>query len=97
MAEKTEKKQSNYKTSHYNFNYTLTEKDIEKGSIKLDPYFIANEWKLGEKDNSGILFHSLKTIARFGAKNEVEREVKALYFQAKRMAELLGVELEKGE
>jgi hypothetical protein len=97
ILKKVETKNSNYKTSHYDFKYNLSESDIEKGSVKIDPYFVANEWRLGEKDNSGILFHSLKTIARFGTKNEVEREVKALYFQAKRMAELLGIKLEKGE
>lgn len=79
---------------HYDFNYTLTDKDIEAGSIKLDPYFVAKQWKTGSKDDSGALFHVLKTVARFGDKNPVEREVKALYAQVKRLAELNGVPLE---
>lgn len=79
---------------HYNFNYTLTEKDIEAGSIKLDPYFVAKQWKIGSKDDSGALFHVLKTVARFGDKNDVEREIKALYAQIKRLAEINNVRLE---
>lgn len=79
---------------HYDFNYTLTEKDIEAGSIKIDPYFVAKQWKIGSKDDSGALFHVLKTVARFGDKNNVEREVKALYAQVLGVARSFGVELE---
>lgn len=79
---------------HYDFNYTLTEKDIEAGSIKIDPYFVAKQWKTGSKDDSGALFHVLKTVARFGDKNDVEREVKALYAQVLGVARSFGVELE---
>jgi hypothetical protein len=78
---------------HYDFTYTLTEKDIEAGEIKIDPYFVSYQWKLGEKDNSGALWHCFKGIARFGEKNTVEREIKALHAQIKRLAEIHGVTL----
>lgn len=79
--------------SHYNFNYSLSPEDIDNGYIKLDPYFVAKQWKLGSKDDTGILFHCFKLIARFGDKNPKEREILALYKQAVRLAELEGVEL----
>ena len=82
---------------HYDFNYTLTEKDIEAGSIKLDPYFVAKQWKTGSKDDSGALFHVLKTVARFGDKNDVEREVKALYAQVLGVARSFDVDLQLPE
>lgn len=74
---------------HYDFNHTSANGDV----VKVDPYFVSNQWKLGEKDNSGVLFHILKTIARFGDKNPREREIKAIYAQIKRLAELEGVKL----
>jgi len=70
---------------HYDFVYKLTEKDIAKGEIKIDPYFVASEWKLSEKDNgSCILFHILKTLTRFGKKegNDAKREIDAIISQA---------------
>ena len=79
---------------HYDFNYTLTEDDIENGFVKLDVYKVAKVWRTGSKDDSGALWHSLKTIARFGEKNTVEREVKALYEQVKGLARENGVTLE---
>ena len=79
---------------HYDFTYTLTEKDIEQGSIKLDPYFISKQWKVGSKDDSGALFHILKTVARFGDKNDIEREVKALHAQVLGVARSFGINLE---
>lgn len=84
---------SEWTASHYDNYYQLTPKDIEAGKIKIDAYFVNKMWKLNQKDDTGGLFHSLKTIARFGEKNSVERELKALYNQTKRMAELYGVEL----
>ena len=79
---------------HYDNNYTLTQKDIERGFVKIDPYFVSKMWKIGRKDDSGALWHCFKTIARFGEKNSREREVKALYAQIKRLAEIEGVDLE---
>lgn len=78
---------------HYDLNYTLTDKDIEAGKIRVDAYFVAKVWKTGSKDDSGALWHCLKTIARFGDKNDVEREVKALYAQVLGVARSFGVEL----
>ena len=83
--------------THYDFYYTkkLTEDEIASGEvrIKIDPYFVNMHWGLNSKDSTGGLFHNLKTIARFTDKNTVERELKALYGQTKRMAELYEVEL----
>lgn len=79
--------------THYNFNYTLTEQDKASGQIKIDPYFVGSVWKTGSRDDTGALFHTLKTVARFGDKNDKAREIKALYLQAKRLAELNGVDL----
>lgn len=86
-----------YSSSHYDAYYELTESDIDSGKIKLDAYFVAKQWKVGSKDDSGALFHSLKTIARFGEKNSIEREIKALYNQAKAMARIYGVDLEENK
>lgn len=80
--------------SHYNNYYQLTPQDIEAGKIKVDAYWVAKQWKTGSRDDSGALWHSLKTIARFGDKNDVEREVKALYNQAKALGRIYGVDLE---
>lgn len=82
-----------YTTDHYNLYYTLTEKDIEAGKIKVDAYWVAKQWKTGSRDDSGALWHSLKTIARFGEKNDKSREIKALYNQAKALARIYDVEL----
>lgn len=79
---------------HYSNHYTLTQKDIDNGFVKIDPYFVSKMWKIGSKDDSGALWHCFKTIARFGEKNSREREIKALYAQIKCLAELEGVVLE---
>lgn len=79
---------------HYNAIYKLTEKDIERGWIKIDPYRVSKQWRLGSKDESGALFHVLKTLARMGEKNSVEREVKALLAQIKCFAEIEGIDYE---
>lgn len=85
--------QQEWTDKHYDNNYTLTQKDIERGFVKIDPYFVSKMWKIGSKDDSGALWHCFKTIARFGEKNSREREVKALYAQIKRLAEIEGVDL----
>ena len=82
-----------YTTDHYNMYYTLTENDIEAGKIKVDAYWVAKQWKTGSRDDSGALWHSLKTIARFGEKNGKAREIKALYNQAIALARIYDVEL----
>ena len=80
--------------THYNYYYTLTQADIDAGKVKVDAYFVSQQWKLGSKDETGALFHCLKTITRYGEKNPVEREINALYKQVNRLAELNGVVLE---
>lgn len=83
-----------WSASHYDFNYQLTEDDIARGSIKLDPMFVSHQWQLGKKDPSCIIYHQVKTCARFGEKNTIERECLALYKQAKRLCELNGVDVD---
>jgi hypothetical protein len=80
---------------HYDFKYNLTHADKALGFIKLDPYFVSKQWNIGIKDPSGVVFHCLKTLSRFGCKNTKDREIKALYLQVKRLAELEGVQLEE--
>lgn len=78
---------------HYDFFYKLTPQDIVRGEVKIDPYRVSKQWGLGAKDESGVLFHIVKTCARFGGKNSREREIKALYAQIKCLADIEGVEL----
>jgi hypothetical protein len=85
--------QGEWTDKHYNFNYKLTEDEIKSGIVKLDVYKVSKVWRIGSKDDSGALWHSLKTIARFGDKNPVEREIRALYEQVKGLARENGVEL----
>jgi hypothetical protein len=84
--------------AHYDVYYRreLTEEELtsKKLCIKIDPYFVNTHWKLNSKEDTGVLFHNLKTIARWGCKNDTEREIRALYNQTKRMAELCGITLE---
>lgn len=89
-----EKVTPEYSTKHYDAYYYLTEKNIEEGKIRVDAYWVAKQWKIGSRDDSGALFHNLKTIARFGEKNSIEREIKALYNQTKALARVYGVELD---
>lgn len=79
--------------SHYAFTYTLTEADKSTGTIKVDPYFVAQQWKLGSKDESGAIWHIFKTCCRFGEKNDKAREITAIYKTIKRLAEIEGVTL----
>jgi len=88
-----ENNKGEFSDKYYNFKYKLSEKDIETGFIKIDPYFITKEWKLNSKDDTGILFHCLKTLCRFGEKNSIGREIKALNAQIKRLAEINKIEL----
>lgn len=80
--------------SHYDLSYTLTQDDIDSGAIKLDPYFVAKVWRTGSRDDTGAIFHILKTCARFNEKNEKAREIRAIYKSIKRLAELENVNLE---
>lgn len=80
--------------THYNHNYILTEKEKEQGFVKLDAYKVAKVWKIGSKDDSGALWHTFKIFPRYGEKNSVEREIKAMYNQIKCLAEIEGVDLD---
>lgn len=88
------KKINDWTNKHYDYYYTLTEEDIESGKIKIDPYFVSNHIKLGEKDASGILFHCLKNIFRWGHKNSIEREATSIIEQIKRYIEINNLKLE---
>lgn len=94
LLNKEKEGQSEYSVKHYDTFYYLTDKDLEEGKIKVDAYFVAKQWKVGSKDDSGALFHNLKTIARFGEKNSIDREIKALYNQTLALARIYGVSLE---
>ena len=85
--------QTEWTDKHYDNNYVLSKRDIERGFVKVDPYFVSKIWRIGSKDDSGALWHCFKAIARYGEKNSKEREIRALYAQIKRLAELEGVEL----
>ncbi len=79
---------------HYDFTYTLTEEDIESGKIKIDPYFVNRMWRINSWDDTGAAFHSLKNYARIcNGKNPLERDLKSLYKQVKRLCELYKVEV----
>lgn len=81
--------------SHYNFDYELTPKDVEKGSIRVDAYFVNRMWKLNQADDTGAVFHCLKTLTRLSnKKNPLEREIKALFGQIKCLAKMHNVDLE---
>lgn len=80
---------------HYDFFYDLTPFEGQYLQIKLDPYKVSSVWKLGEKDNTGCIFHILKTIARFGQKNDKEREIRAIHATIKRLAEIEGINLDE--
>lgn len=85
---------SEWTDKHYDNKYQLSEENIKNGFINLDVYFVSKQWKIGSRDESGALWHCLKTIARFGDKNSKEREIKALYAQIKCLAKLEGVDLD---
>ena len=77
-------------TSHYDcFTIQLSEEEISSGRIRLDPYRVADVWKLGQRDNSGCLFHILKTIARQKEGNSSVREVQSIKASILRKEELL--------
>ena len=73
-------KEKTCSTAHYD--------SMQLGEFRLDPYQVSLAWRLGEKDNTGGLFHILKNISRFGEKNEKKRELQAIIFTANRMLEL---------
>lgn len=80
--------------SHYNFTYVLTQDDVSAGQLRVDPYFVSQQWRLGSKDNTGVIFHIMKNISRFGDKNTKEREIIAIFKSILRLADLEKVKLE---
>lgn len=82
--------------SHYDVNYTLTEEDIKRGFVRMDVYQVNKIWKLNSADDTGAAFHTLKCLGRLAKnKNTKEREIRAMYGQIKRWAELEGITLDK--
>ena len=80
-------------SSHYDSKINLTNADIKNGSVRVDAYAVYRANEIHKQDKSGVLFHLLKTILRFGVKNTVEREVLAIVNQSLRLAREEGVDI----
>jgi hypothetical protein len=75
---------SEWTANHYDVNYTLSEKEIEQGFIRLDTYKVNKAWGINAVDPTGAGFHCLKTLNRIPRqKNTLERELRALIGQVK--------------
>ena len=59
----------------------------------MDAYAVYRANEIHKQDKSGVLFHLLKTILRFGVKNTVEREVLAIVNQSLRLAREEGIDI----
>lgn len=77
------------KVGHYDFTYKLTKDDIEKGEIKIDPYWYSQQVGIANREPTGGLFHIFKTVVRFGNKNSTARELDAIQATVNRMRDLL--------
>ena len=76
-------------TAHYDIYETkLSPEEIKTGTIRLDPYRVAEEWRLGERDFSGCFFHILKTLARNKEGNTLGREIQSIKASIARKEEL---------
>lgn len=85
-----------WSSSHYNHMYKLTPADIEAGEVKIDAYFVNRMWKINSVDDTGAAFHILKTMPRLAnEKNSFERELTAIYKQAKILCKMYGVVLDE--
>lgn len=80
--------------THYEKHITLTPEDIERGSVKLDPYRIYSLYNISKRDEHSCLAHLLKNTLRDKVSNSQEREIVGMYKTIKRMAELNGIKLE---
>ena len=80
-------------SSHYDSKINLTKADIKNGSVRVDAYAVYRANEIHKQDKSGVLFHLLKTILRFGVKNTVEREVLAIVNQSLRLAREEGIDI----
>jgi len=88
-------RENGWTDKHYDNYYTLTEDDIEAGKIRLDAYTVNRAWKINAWDDTGAAFHLLKTLPRIAnEKNDLERELTALYKQVKCLCKLHNVEVE---
>ena len=86
---------SDWSSSHYNHMYKLTPEDIAAGEVKIDPYFVNRMWKINSVEDTGLAFHILKTLPRLAnEKNSFERELTAIYKQAKILCEMHGVDID---
>ena len=82
-----------WSSSHYDSKIKLTKADIKNGSVRVDAYAVYRANEIHKQDKSGVLFHLLKTILRFGVKNTVEREVLAIVNQSLRLAREEGIDI----
>jgi len=88
-----EKLENEWTDKHYDFNYQLTQEDIDKGHIRIDAYFVNRMWKVNSWDDTGAGFHIVKTIPRIAnSKNPLERELIALHKQINALCKLHGVD-----
>ena len=91
-----EKLENVWTDKHYDFNYQLTQEDIDKGYVRIDAYFVNRMWKVNSWDDTGAGFHIVKTIPRIAnSKNPIERELIALHKQINALCKLHGVDTSK--
>lgn len=89
---RAEKLENEWTDKHYNFNYQLTQEDIEKGHVRVDAYFVNRMWKINQWDDTGAAFHVLKTLPRIANnKNPLKRELVALKKQVDLLCKMHGV------
>lgn len=87
-----EKLEDEWTDRHYDFNYQLSQEDIEKGSVRVDAYFVNRMWKINQWDDTGAAFHVLKTLPRIANnKNPLKRELVALKKQVDLLCKMHGV------
>lgn len=85
-------KETDWSDKHYDCKYELKDKDIKRGFIKIDPYLVDKVWRTSVLGGMP-LGHILKTLARWGQKNTIERETKAVAAQIFGYAELHDIDL----
>ena len=74
-------KEKTLSTAHYD--------GLEINGERIDPMWVYKKFKLHEIDETGALFHILKSVLRFGKKNEIEREFQAIIGSAQRGLDLM--------
>jgi hypothetical protein len=92
-------KENTWTDSHYDHSLRIvvTKEDLTCGykDVRLDAYTVSKVWKIGSKDDSGCLWHMFKCFPRYGEKNSVEREIRALHAQVLCLAKIENVDLFK--